>query len=157
MSILNRITRRTALAGKAALAGMAFLPGVAAARSLSPMAECSPGNATSACLPARWHSATAEELAGYVGDRFRVKSAEHGTLVLKLKAVEASASGPVRPGDLPRREGVTAVFESPDMAPLVADGYGTYRVSHPRIGSADLFMSAAPRRGGGDYIEVTLN
>jgi len=156
MSILNQISRRTVLVGQAALAGLGALPGMALARSTAAAADCATegGNA---CLPARWHSTTAEELAAHVGDRFRVSSPEHGNLVLKLVAVESHASGAARPGGLPRREGVTALFESPDMAPLVADGYGTYRVSHPRIGAADLYLSAAPRRNGGNYIEVVLN
>ncbi|MDA3859494.1 MAG: hypothetical protein PF480_14985 [Roseovarius sp.] len=156
MSILNQISRRTVLVGQAALAGLGALPGMALARSPAAALDCA-AEGGNACLPARWHSATAEELAAHVGDRFRVSSPEHGNLVLKLVAVEPHASGTARPGDLPRREGVTALFESPDMAPLVADGYGTYRVSHPRIGTADLYLSAAPRRNGGNYIEVVLN
>jgi len=155
MSILNQISRRTVLVGQAALAGLGALPGMALARN--PAATDCATEGGSACVPARWHSTTAEELAAHVGDRFRVSSPEHGNLVLKLVAVEPHASGAARPGDLPRREGVTALFESPDMAPLVADGYGTYRVSHPRIGAADLYLSAAPRRSGGNYIEAVLN
>lgn len=165
MTVLNRISRRTVLVAQAALAGLSVLPGMASARTASTLGANAGTDARAdgcaaqgnACLPARWHSATADELASYVGDRFRVDSAVHGALVLKLVALEAHASGPARPAGLARREGVTAVFESSDMAPLVADGYGTYRVSHPRIGAADLYLSASPRRGGGNYIEVVLN
>ncbi|MFT5623565.1 MAG: hypothetical protein ACI8Z0_000053 [Lentimonas sp.] len=161
MTVLNRISRRTVLVAQAALAGLSVLPGMASARTASTL-DANAGTTgcaaqSKACLPARWHSATADELASYVGDRFRVDSAVHGALVLKLVALEAHASGQSRPAGLTRREGVTAVFESSDMAPLVADGYGTYRVSHPRIGAADLYLSASPRRGGGNYIEVVLN
>jgi hypothetical protein len=160
MTVLNRLSRRTVLAAQAALAGLTALPGLAMASTAPVLGAEVDGCATQggkACIPARWHTATAEELAGYIGDRFRVNSAKHGTLVLKLVAVEAHKSGPARPVDLQRREGVTAVFESRDMAPLVADGHGTYRVSHPHIGAADLFASATPRRFGGHHIEIVLN
>ncbi|WP_300534579.1 hypothetical protein, partial [uncultured Mameliella sp.] len=67
------------------------------------------------------------------------------------------AQCPQRPGHLPRRESVTAVFDSPDSAPLVSDGDGLHRVWHPRMGAADLYMTAVPRRAGGADIEIVLN
>ena len=156
MGILNRISRRAMLVGQAALAGVAAVPGMAATRNaLTGGLETGPAVRT--CGPARWHSATAEELHGHIGERFRVQTRDHGNLVLKLVSVESHNSGGARPDDLPRREGVTAYFESPDIAPLVAEGHGVHRVSHPRIGSADLYMSAMPRRYGGHYVEIVLN
>ena len=92
-----------------------------------------------------------------IGDRFRISTSQHGDLVLRLKAVEAGHSGLDRPGHLPRRESVTAVFDSSDSAPLVSDGDGLHRVWHPRMGAADLYMTAVPRRAGGADIEIVLN
>lgn len=158
MGVLTRLSRRTVLAGKAALAGLAALPGAALARSpVSGGTDKALAPASAALQPPRWHDATAEELAALVGDRFRISTRDHGDLVLKLKAIEPGSSGPARPGDLPRRESVTAVFDSPDAAPLVADGDGLHRVWHPRMGAADLYMTAVPRRSGGADIEIVLN
>lgn len=151
MELLRNLTRRGALASKVAFLGFAALPKTAMAHGGAPTVE------TSAVLPARWTTATADELAAFVGDRFRVRTKDHGMIVLKLVALETLDSGPARPAGLPRREGVTALFESPDMGPLIADTSGVYRVSHSRIGSADLFLSAIPRRDGGTYIELVLN
>lgn len=159
MKSIYELSRRAVVIGQAGLAGLAALPSVAWAHSSTQtvrVAEAIP-TATVPALPPRWDTATAQELSPFVGQRFRVKSKEHGTLVLKLVAVEASRSGPDRPLALKRREGVRATFDSPDAGPLVADGDGTYRVSHPQIGAADLFMSASPRRYGGSYLEVVLN
>lgn len=161
MGVLMMLSRRAVLAGKAALAGLVALPGVALARTpagaAAPTATAAPTVTPAALRPPRWHDATAEELAALVGDRFRVSTREHGDLVLKLVAVEGSTSGAARPAHLPRREGVTAVFDSPDAAPLVADGDGLHRVWHPRMGAADLYMTAVPRRSGGADIEIVLN
>lgn len=145
----NTLSRRAFMATNAALAAAATLPaGTAAASAGTPPA----GGA-----PLRWTTATAQELSGLVGDRFRVRSAEAGELVLRLVAVEPVNSGPARPADLRRAEGVVAVFDSPDKAPLVQCGHATHRVSHPRLGSADLFFGPICRRGGGHVIEMVLN
>ncbi|MFC0157350.1 DUF6916 family protein [Mameliella alba] len=161
MSVLLTVSRRAVLAGKAALAGLAALPGAAFARGEAAGPEAlngAPTAATTGALrPPRWHDATAEELMPLVGDRFRISTPQHGNLVLRLKAVEAGRSGMDRPRHLPRRESVTVVFDSPDSAPLVADGDGLHRVWHPRMGAADLYMTAVPRRSGGADIEIVLN
>ncbi|WP_298360534.1 hypothetical protein [uncultured Litoreibacter sp.] len=156
MRFLDKVSRRMVLAGQAALAGLATLPSIATARSVTVGVDAS-GVAAAPKLQPRWDTATAEELAPFIGQRFRVKSAEHGNLVLKLISVEPGRSGAARPVDLARREAVTAVFDSPDLAPLVADQYGSYQVHHPQIGSAELYMTASPRRHGGNYVEVVLN
>ncbi|WP_305968676.1 MULTISPECIES: hypothetical protein [unclassified Mameliella] len=161
MSVLLTVSRRAVLAGKAALAGLAALPGAALARGDAAAPDALHGGpaerAADALRPPRWHDATAEELRPLVGDRFRVSTPRHGDMVLRLKAVEAGHSGMDRPAHLPRRESVTAIFDSPDSAPLVADGDGLHRVWHPRMGAADLYMTAVPRRSGGADIEIVLN
>ncbi|MBW4982431.1 hypothetical protein KZZ07_07750 [Mameliella sp. CS4] len=161
MSVLLTVSRRAVLAGKAALAGLAALPGAAFARGDATGPDTLHGGpaatASGALRPPRWHDATAEELMPLIGDRFRISTSQHGDLVLRLKAVEAGHSGMDRPGHLPRRESVTAVFDSPDSAPLVSDGDGLHRVWHPRMGAAELYMTAVPRRSGGADIEIVLN
>jgi hypothetical protein len=158
MNILTQMTRRGVLACQATAASLMALPSVAAASiGTDPVTVAATGDAIPPALPPRWDTATAVELAPFVGQRFRVKTQAHGNIVLKLVAVEPALSGTARPAHLPRREGVTAVFESPEMAPLVADGDGLHRVSHPRIGSADLYMTAAPRRFGGHHVSIVLN
>ncbi len=92
-----------------------------------------------------------------IGDRFRINSRDTGELVLKLVSVEPVNSGPARPSHLPREEGVVALFDSPDKAPMVECGCGIYRVSHARLGSADLYMGPSPLRHGGHVLEVVLN
>jgi hypothetical protein len=153
MGFLNKVTRRKVMAAQAAVAGLAVLPGGVSASTM-PDSTAPVANPVAA---AHWHSATATELAPHIGERFRVSTQEYGTIVLKLVAVEAGPESVDRPEGLARRAGVVAVFDSPDMAPLVADGHGLHRVSHPRIGSADLYMVASPRRNGGSFIEIVLN
>lgn len=148
MDLPTRPTRRAMVAGLAGLVALPGGPALAHGSTASPLAEAA---------PARWDSTTAEELARHVGERFRFSTAEHGDMVLRLVALEPGYSGPSRPGDLPRREAVTAVFDSPDMTPLVKAGGGIARVSHPRIGAADLYASVTPRRAGGHHIEIVLN
>ncbi|KMW57529.1 hypothetical protein AIOL_002494 [Candidatus Rhodobacter oscarellae] len=96
-------------------------------------------------------------MAKLIGDRFRINSPDTGELVLKLVGVEPINSGPDRPAHLPRAEGVVAVFDSPDKNPVVECGCGIYRVSHARLGAADLYMGPSPLRRGGHVVEMVLN
>ncbi|WP_425102043.1 DUF6916 family protein [Tropicibacter sp. S64] len=152
MTNQTRMSRRAAVAGTAVCAAAAALPGTASALS-----DPAPRTAPASALTPRWTSATADELASFVGQRFRFRSADHGTIALTLVGVVAHVSGPGRPAQLPRREGVTALFDGPDMAPMVAAQHGMYTISHPRLGGADLYVTAAPRRDGRAYIELVLN
>lgn len=159
MSFAHKISRRVALMGQSALAMMAAVPALAK----TPVAAAPTGLATErdaapvARLPARWSDATAEELTAHIGERFRFKSAEHGNVVMRLVDVEAGRSGAARPAHLQRRESVVAVFDSPDKAPLVEAVDGVHRVSHPVIGTADLYAVAVPRRNGDHHVEIVLN
>ncbi|KNG92940.1 DUF6916 family protein [Pseudaestuariivita atlantica] len=155
MSYFAKVTRRTLLAGQAAVAMIAALPGTVRA-GLGGEAATAPQTAPVLSAP-RWHNVTAVEMEPLVGERFRLHSKVHGDLVLKLTAVDPVNSGPARPAHLPRRAGLTATFEGPDIAPIVDDGYGTYRVSHRRLGTADLHLIATPRRHGGHTLELVLN
>lgn len=158
MSVLNRLSRRAVLAGKVALATLAALPGAALARSATGSAGPDPEPVASVSeRPPRWHDATAEEIAALVGSRFRVASAVHGTMVLRLAAAEPGASGGARPPHLPRREGVTLVFDGPDTGLLGAGGSGIFEVGHPRMGTAQLYATMVPRQSGGHTLEIVLN
>lgn len=146
------INRRGFLATQAAgAAALAALPGEALAAVDDTPAAMVPGRATD------WARATAAELEPLIGQRFRVRSGAGETLVLRLIGVEPVASGRERPVGLPRAEGAIAVFDSPDIAPLLRTGHGLARVSHPVLGAADLFLASVPRRAGGDVIEIVLN
>lgn len=160
MIITTKPTRRAVVAGQAALTVAAALPGAASALTAAGDAASGtsePATAAAARPPARWTTATAEDLEPYIGQRFRVRTADRGSVVLRLKSVEPARSGPDRPADLPRAEGVSALFESPDQDILVGLGHQTHRVRHARLGSADLFMGPIPTRDGGHLIEVILN
>lgn len=150
MTKKTKLSRRRFVAVNAAAAGVACaMPGQA---SMAPVA-----GVPARPLAADWGSAGADELAQFVGDRFRIRTSDGTPLVLELKSVEPVNSGPDRPAGLSRREGVIAVFDSPDKAPLVDHGAGVHRIEHLRLGSAQFFMSPVPRRGGGHVIELSLN
>ena len=143
-----QLSRRSFVAANAAVAAAAAVPAVASA-STAPVA--------SKAVPTNWETVTGDQLAGFVGDRFRVRSSEAGELVMRLIAVEPVNSGADRPSHLPRSESVIAVFDSPDKAPLVACGQTIHRVSHPRLGSADLYFGPSCLRSGGHVLEMVLN
>ena len=144
-----QLSRRSFVAANAAVAAAAAVPAVASA-STAPVAAAS-------SVPTNWETVTGDQLAGFVGDRFRVRSSEAGELVMRLIAVEPVDSGADRPSHLRRSEGVVAVFDSPDKAPLVACGQTIHRVSHPRLGSADLYFGPSCLRSGGHVLEMVLN
>lgn len=145
----TKLSRRGYLASQAALAAAAAaLP--SASLGLTPSGPAVPG-------PVDWRTATAADLHRFVGDRFRVTSPDGSVTVLHLIDVEARPFGPDAPADLPRAEGVIAVFDSPDKAPLVEAGHMIRRVSHMHLGSADLFLGPVRERDGSDVLELTLS
>ena len=143
-----QLNRRTFLAANAAVAAAATVPGQALA--------CTKGEAHSASAPMSWETVTPDQMAGLVGERFRVNSPETGDLVMQLVAVEPGNSGAARPAGLPRSESLVAVFDSPDKAPIVDCGCGIYRVNHARLGAADLYMGPSPLRKGDHVLEMVL-
>jgi hypothetical protein len=152
MTDTSAINRRRFLATQAVgAAALAALPGAAVATGTDTLGAGVPRGATD------WARATAAELEPLIGQRFRLQSRSGEALVLRLIGVEPVGSGLDRPADLPRREGAIALFDSPDMAPLVQAGHGLARVSHPALGAADLYLAAVPRRDGGTVIEIVLN
>lgn len=145
------IDRRSFVLTNAALAGAAALPGTAMASAVSE------AEAPTATGPLSWARATAAELEPLVGQRFRASSAETGPVALRLVAVEPVRSGAARPEGLPRAEGVIAVFDSPDKAPLVEAGHRVLRIGHARLGQADLLLGPVRERDGSHLLELVLN
>ncbi len=147
MTDTNHIDRRGFVLRNAALAAAAAVPtGALASVSDSPLRG-----------PLDWRTLGATELEPLIGQRFRVSSPETGTIALRLIGVEPIQSGSQRPEGLPRAEGVIAVFDSPDKAPLVDAGHSILRISHARIGSADLFIGPVRERNGDHLLEIVLN
>lgn len=152
MNLLSNLSRRTFLSSQAAIAALAGIPvtlRAAYAKTEQPQRK---GHVT-----ARWETATADELEQFVGQRFSVQTHGDGHIAMRLSAIEAVDSGPDRPVSVTRREGVTAIFESPDIEPLVRDGHQTVRIRHARLGSADLFLGPVQKRDGSHVIELVLN
>ena len=143
----TRIDRRDFVLRNAAIAVAAAVP----TGALASVADAPPRG------PLNWRTASTAELEPLIGQRFRVSSADSGTIALRLIGVEPVHSGTARPEGLARTEGVIAVFDSPDKAALVAAGHGMHRVSHPQIGSADLFIGPVRERNGDDLLEIVLN
>lgn len=156
MSRISDITRRLFLAATASLAAWprgAQASGDESAEAALPVAPKPP---ISRGRP-RWETATAEDLKGFVGQRFRVSSPDLGAFSMRLTEVKPVRSGPARPAHLTRAEALSAIFESPDIGPLVAAGHGTHGLSHPRLGTAQIFMGPIRERNGAHVIEVVLN
>lgn len=149
----TNLSRRSYLASQTALAAAAaVVPSVSLAHTNASLSE-----PASASGPVTWLTATAADLQRFIGDRFRVTSPDGSVAVLHLLDVETVPFGADAPADLPRTEGVIAVFDSPDKAPLVEAGHLTRRVSHLHLGSADLFIGPVRERDGTDVLELTLS
>jgi hypothetical protein len=149
------MTSDTKLSRRGYLASQAAVAAAAAALPSASLARTSPEPAATG--PVDWRTATAADLQRFVGDRFRVTSPDGTVTVLHLIDVEARPFGPDAPADLPRAEAVSAVFDSPDKAPLVETGHMTRRISHMHLGSADLFLGPVHTRDGSDLLELTLS
>ena len=130
------LKRRKFLSRSAAVGGMAILGTSAgplqAAKALTRDSDL-PG--ASPDTKAIWTgNATVDDFSKLVGKRFRLR-AEDGTTT-QAKLIEASSPEPRRALRF-RREHFSVVFDVPDGVELTQ---GRYRISHPQIGSMDLFM-----------------
>ncbi|QFT93973.1 hypothetical protein FIU86_14080 [Roseovarius sp. THAF9] len=150
-------TRRMVLATKAALTGALALPVPAFAHNSAEPGVSAMDAPMTPVAPARWETATADELRPFLGQRFRVSTRTHGALALRLVDVASPESDPARPGVLTRRLSVSAIFDGPDAQILAGLEDGIHRLSHPRIGQIDAFLKTLPRRSGGSMIELVLN
>ena len=121
---------RTAAVGGMVIVGASVGP-VQAAKTLT--RDSSPG--TTPENQAIWPgNATVNDFSSLLGKRFRLRT-EDGTKS-HAKLIEAS-SPKTRRALRFRREQYSIVFDVPDSVELVQ---GRYRISHPQIGSMDLFM-----------------
>lgn len=145
----SNINRRSYLAGKAALAAAAATTGAGSVQAAVAAAPTAPASTD-------WRTVVASDLERFVGDRFRVRSEADGEIVLQLVGLERQSYGADAPADLPRREGVVMIFESPDKAPLVATGDQCCQVRHPYLGTADLRLGPVRKRNGDNTIEIVL-
>ncbi|WP_299615925.1 hypothetical protein [uncultured Tateyamaria sp.] len=149
MSTKPSISRRGFVAMNAAGAAMAAMPAVAA----TPAAV----EAVTPVGPFNWITSGAAELSVHVGQRFRFQDEDGHSTVMRLIEVSAVDSGADRPAHLPRTEGVVAVFDGPDIAPLAEAGHRLYRVGAAGLGRADVMAGPVPRRDGSNVIEIVLN
>ena len=145
----SKINRRSYLAGKAALVAAAATTGAGSAQAAVATVPTAP-------VSTDWRTVVAADLERFVGDRFRVKSERDGEVILQLVGLERQNFGADAPADLPRREGVVMIFESPDKAPLVATGDQSCQVRHPYLGTADLMLGPVRKRNGDSTIEIVL-
>lgn len=126
--------RRNFLSRSAAVGGMAILGAsagpVQAAKTLT---KDSPGASPES--KAIWSgNANVNDFSRLLGKRFRLRTEDGTTSYAKL--IEAS-SPETRRALRFRREHFSIVFDVPGSIELVQ---GQYRISHPQIGSMDLFM-----------------
>ena len=147
MTNKDNMNRRHFLAGQVAL-GVSV---AAAAGNAAAATKATPAKAT------RWETMTATELQRFVGHRFTLETGKGEIVAIKLTGVESSHSGPARPKNLPRPEGLIAEFDSPDKEGLVLAGHQLYRIKHPVLGSADVLLGPVPKRNGGHVLELVLN
>lgn len=140
------INRRDFMASTAAVAGMSTTA-VAATPELG----------DTPVVVTNWARTTHAEMSSLIGQRFHVTAPDGRTGILELVDAEPVSSGPDRPADLPRAEGVVAVFDSLDKDFFVGAEHSMHRVSHVKLGTANLFMGRSPKRSGGDVIEMVLN
>ncbi len=106
---------------------------------------------------ARWETVTDDEMSLFIGNHFNAMCDDGLHLNLKLVKTEAIKSGRHRPRNLARREGVIAVFESPQAKWLSETGHQNVWISHPVLGDFQIFLGAVPSRSGGYVIEAVLN
>ncbi len=142
MSTTPKLSRRTFVAAQAC-AVLSGASGIAGASALSKAPS--------------WETATKKELTPLIGDRFTAITEGGQHIVLQLIAAEACCSGRHRPVHLKRREGVTAVFTSPQAGQIALSGHQTVRIKHTSLGKFDLFIGAVPSRSGGHILEAILN
>ena len=151
MAELLRINRRTFVAGPLALGALATAPILTASPAI---AACSGEHGFST---SRWTTVSFGELGALVGDHFSLKTKGFGRTQLALSSVEETVSGPDRPKDLAREEGIVAHFTSADMRKLADRGHQTYCIRHGSLGSADLFMGPVYDKNGRQVMELILN
>lgn len=136
------------------IAGQACALSVAGAASAQASMPSLPYNLQA---PPTFETVNSDEMAAFKRDRFWARAEDGTSLVLRLVRVERVNSGPNRPKILKRKEGLVAVFVSPQLDWFVENGAQTVMMGHPVLGYSDVFISAAPKRRGGHEIVVVLN
>ena len=127
--------RRNFLSRSAAVGGLALLG--ASAGPAQAAKKLTKGISSGATPESRglWQgNATVDDFSGLVGKRFSMRTEDGITSQIKLIETNSPKS---RRAPRFRREHFSIVFDVPDNIKLA---HGLYRVSHPQIGTMDLFM-----------------
>ncbi|MEQ3744853.1 MAG: hypothetical protein ABNH53_01290 [Henriciella sp.] len=143
MSKSMKLGRRAFLVGQACVVG-ATAAGTAQA-------------GTSADRNLTWERAAKPQFKHMIGDKFEAQTASGAKVELQLRLVEASRSGWKRPLHLARSEGVSLVFDSPEMDAIAAEGSQNIQVKHAKLGAFEAYVDVMPRRRGGHELEMILN
>ncbi len=142
----KKLSRRDVLVGHAAIVTLAGVSGAASADTAQMFNFKN----------SSWESLSAHELSQHVGDRFYVCSEGCDSKQLRLRSVDRIYSGPDRPAELARKEGLVATFETRNMKPFLDVGHNIYTIDHPQLGKADIFLGPVAENGG-YVIEMILN
>ena len=128
------LRRRNFLSRTAAIGGMAVLgASVGPARAAKTLTRGAPGASPES--RGLWQgNATVSDFSSLVGQRFGLRTEDGASSYVTL--IEAN-SPKIRQALRFRREYFSIVFDIPGNVELVQ---GSYRVSHPQIGTMDLFM-----------------
>ncbi|MGV6800947.1 MAG: DUF6916 family protein [bacterium] len=139
--------RRNVLAGQAGLLAVAGTIGTTQAANTpdTPRANV------------KWQDVLSHDLLPMIGQKFLALGKDGLVLDLTMKSVDTLNSGPARPKSLKRKEGLSALFHSPDADKLAKAGSQTMVLKHPQLGKIDVFLNAIPRPAGGYHIEMILN
>ena len=128
------LRRRKFLSRTAAVGGMAVLGASAGSAQAANKLTKDISGATPESRGLWQGNATVDDFSGLVGKRFSMRT--EGGIASHIKLIEANSPKGRRAPRF-RREHFSIVFDVPDNIKLTD---GLYRVSHPQIGTMDLFM-----------------
>jgi hypothetical protein len=128
------LRRRNFLSRTAAVGGMAMLGASAGSAQAANKFTKDISGVTPESRGLWQGNATVNDFSSLVGKRFSMRT--EGGITSQIKLIEAN-SPKTRQALRFRREHFSIVFDVPDNIKL---DHGLYRVSHPQIGTMDLFM-----------------
>lgn len=104
-----------------------------------------------------WNTGTADQFAKFINQPFTAMTRNGDQVHLTLVNAEAGNSGPARPKNLSRSEGVSLIFKSDFAEDLAAQGHQSVWIWHETLGEFNVLLGAVPRQSGGYDIETILN
>jgi len=148
MEVLTpQLNRRNVIIGQACAIGFIGSTAVASATSLPYDLQSAP----------TWETVTYNEMTAFRLQRFWGRGDDGTSFAMRLLRTEAINSGPARPKHLKRKEGVIALFGSPQMDWFIKKGAQNILVGHKVLGHATLYITPSPRRKSGYFLEAVLN